>query len=131
MRRICCLISPSPKRLLSRRHGICRKKASRYQARPRCRGSALNSEFASESFSSATEEREGSEQTADLSAEGPDGPDENLNETIDEFIEEQQKDTGEEAQEETLNGAAVRAWEVLQDTGIEESSDELACGTYQ
>jgi septal ring-binding cell division protein DamX len=89
-------------------------------------GSALNSEFASESFSSATEEREGSEQTADLSAEGPDGPDENLNETIDEFIEEQQKDTGEEAQEETLNGAAVRAWEVLQDTGIEESSDELA-----
>ena len=88
--------------------------------------SALNSEFASESFSSSTEEREGSEGAADLSAEGLDGPEENLDETIDEFLEEQQKDTGEGAQEETLNGAAGRAWEVLQDTGIEESSDELA-----
>jgi septal ring-binding cell division protein DamX len=88
--------------------------------------SALNSEFASESFSPPAEEREGSEGAADLSAEGLDGPEENLDETIDEFLEEQQKDTGEGAQEETLNGAAGRAWEVLQDTGIEEINDELA-----
>lgn len=89
-------------------------------------GSALNSEFASESFSSSTEEREGSEGAADLSAEGLDGPEENLDETIDEFLEEQQKDTGEGAQEETLNGAEGRAWEDLQDTRIEEINDELA-----
>ena len=88
--------------------------------------SALNSEFASESFSPPAEEREGSEGAADLSAEGLDGPEENLDETIDEFLEEQQKDTGEGAQEETLNGAAGRAWEDLQDTGIEEIKYELA-----
>lgn len=88
--------------------------------------SALNSEFASESFSLPAEEREGSEGAADLSAEGLDGPEENLDETIDEFLEEQQKDTGERAQEETLNGAAGRAWEDLQDTGIEEIKYELA-----
>jgi hypothetical protein len=111
---------------LSRRHGIFRKKASRYQARPRRRTQPLILSLLRSRFHRRLKREKAARELLICQPRVLDGPEENLDETIDEFLEEQQKDTGEGAQEETLNGAAGRAWEVLQDTGIEEINDELA-----